>query len=72
MPTVLATEIGICSLDIDHVFQTGDPGSAVKCSSAVRSVRLWADVRGWRRETCLMEGSALLSSCLPPLAEAQL
>lgn len=42
--------------------------------SAVRSVRPRADVRGWRprrQETCLMEGSALLSSCLPPLPEAQ-
>ena len=29
---VLATEIGICSLDIDHVVQAEHPGAAVECS----------------------------------------
>jgi len=70
-----ATEIGICSLDMDHVFQAEYPGSARGCSSAARSVRPRADVRGRRRETRSVEDSALLSSCLlqhPPLPEAQL
>lgn len=47
-----ATEIGICSLDIHHVFQAADPGKARGCSSAARSVRPRADVQGRRRETC--------------------
>lgn len=71
MPTALATEIGIWRPDIDHVVQAKHTQSAGHCRSVVCNVRpRAADVRGWRRETCLKEGSALLSSCLPLLTEA--
>lgn len=73
---LFATGNGICSLDNAHVVQAEHPRAAAMCRasrpSAVRIVRpRTADVRGQRRETCLLEDSALLSICLPPLPEAQ-